>query len=180
MNPIWIPNPQMLPPTQNNSTLPTESHCTQSKCRTVLPPGYQYKSCEKCRNISKLSMQKKRKRDKADEGEGGESHSPPTAPTPSDKDSDKDSDTELKHKVSRVTFEGLGKKTYQQIMQEMTPVIFKDKNALMAQLKRIFKMSDRIVFYGCFDIPADPLTPNRDHVRDTTYDIWRVTGYRFR
>ena len=62
----------------------------------------------------------------------------------------------------------------------MTPVIFKDRNALMAQLKRIFKTSDHIVFYGCFDILADPLTPDRDQVKDTTYGIWRVTGYRFR
>ena len=94
---------QMLPPTQNDHAPPMESHCTQSKCKTVLPPGYQYKSCEKCQNISKLSMQKKRKRDKTDEGEGGQPHSPPTAPTPRDNHISEDSDTKLKHKVSIIT-----------------------------------------------------------------------------
>ena len=47
-------------------------------------------------------MQKKRKRDKTDEGQH---HSPPIAPTPSDKGIEEESDTELKHKVSRICFE---------------------------------------------------------------------------
>ena len=52
-------------------------------------------------------MQKKRKRDKADEGrEVREHRSPPRAPAPKDNDTD-DSDTELKHKVSGISFEFL-------------------------------------------------------------------------
>ena len=66
---------------------PSVNQCTQSKCKAALPDGYQYKTCEKCRNISKLCMQKKRKRDKADEG-------------PSNSNLEEDSDTELKQKCS--------------------------------------------------------------------------------
>ena len=62
----------------------------------------------------------------------------------------------------------------------MVPVTFKDKNATMMQLKRVFKTSDCIFFYGCYDVPADPLMPDREQVNTTADEIWRVTGYRFR
>ncbi|KAF8258185.1 hypothetical protein EI94DRAFT_1708213 [Lactarius quietus] len=80
---------------------------------------------------------------------------------PRDSNPEEDSEAEQRHK-------------------EMVPVIFKDRNALFAQLKRVFEMTDHIVVYGCFDIPEDPLIPNREHVKATVYDIWKVTGYRFR
>jgi len=66
-----------MPPTSNDFTPLSENKCSQSKCKAVLPIGYQYKSCEKCRSVSMLSMRKKRKREKTDEGP---SHSPVTAP----------------------------------------------------------------------------------------------------
>ena len=91
----------MLPLAQNNTSA-TRKYCTQSKCKTILPADGP-KTCEKCRSISKLSKQKKRKREKADEGEN---HSPPRAPAPKDNDTD-NSDTELKRKVSRISFEFL-------------------------------------------------------------------------
>ena len=50
----------------------------------------------------------------------------------------------------------------------------------MAQLKGIFETSDRIFFYGCYDLSADPLMPDRDHVSMTTHEIWKVSGYHFR
>ena len=86
----------MQPPTQKDFALPSRKHCTQSKCKTLLPVEYQYKTCEKCRATSKLSMQKKRKRETTDEGinEG---------PHPSKAPSRNESNTELKHEVSRTT-----------------------------------------------------------------------------
>ena len=52
-------------------------------------------------------MRKKRKRDKAELADEGSGHcSPPSAPAPTPKDIDMDdSDTELKQKVSRISFE---------------------------------------------------------------------------
>ena len=83
--------------TRGRSVTPLSvNYCTQSKCKAALPDGYKYKTCEKCWNISKLSMQKKRKRDKADEGPPCNSHL------------EEDSDTELKQKVSRFTDEQHG------------------------------------------------------------------------
>ena len=51
-----------------NSAPLSDIRCSQSKCITRLPMGYKHKNCEKCRNVSRLSMQKKRKREKDDEG----------------------------------------------------------------------------------------------------------------
>ncbi|KAF8257921.1 hypothetical protein EI94DRAFT_1816526 [Lactarius quietus] len=134
---------------------PSMNQCTQSKCKAALPDDYQYKTCEKCRNISRLSMQKKRKWDKADEGQGC---LPPIAR--SNSHLDEESDTELKQK-------------------ENVAITFKDENALMTQLKKIFKTSDHIFFHGCYDVPADPSMSDKDHVKATAHEIWKVTGYRF-
>jgi hypothetical protein len=51
---------------------------------------------------------------------------------------------------------------------------------MMTQLKRVFRTSDRIFFHGAYDLPADPLMPERDHVNTAAYEIWKVTGYRFK
>ena len=48
--------------------LPSKILCSQSKCKAILPAGYNFKTCDQCHTISKLSMQKKRKREDADEG----------------------------------------------------------------------------------------------------------------
>ena len=50
----------------------------------------------------------------------------------------------------------------------------------LMQLKKVFKTSDRIFFYGCYDLPADPQMADRDQVNITADEIWRVTGYCFR
>ena len=54
-------------PTSNvDTTTPIPPHverrCSQSKCTVVLPDGYKYKTCQKCRDISKHSAQRKQKR----------------------------------------------------------------------------------------------------------------------
>ena len=87
----------MQPPTKIDFAPPTRKCCTQSKCKAIIPEEYQYKTCEKCRAMSKISMQKKRKRDKTDEGKDeGRPH--PSTPPSSERD------TELKHEVSGITF----------------------------------------------------------------------------
>lgn len=65
-------------------------------------------------------------------------------------------------------------------MQENDPVTFPDKKAILSQLKRVFETSERIYFYGCYDLPADPLTSERDLVTMTAHEVWQVTGYHFR
>ena len=62
----------------------------------------------------------------------------------------------------------------------MVPVIFNDKKAMLAHLKRVFETSDRIFFHASYDLPADPLTTKRDLIKITAHEIWKVTGYRFR
>jgi hypothetical protein len=57
--------------------------------------------CEKCRDIARISMQKKQMRERA--AKEGQDHSPPIAPTPQDNNIEEECDTELKHKVSGIT-----------------------------------------------------------------------------
>jgi hypothetical protein len=83
-----LPHPNALPP---------QRYCTQSKCRVILPEGYELKSCEKCAIIARIGMQKKQKREKADEGP---SRSP--AITSENGHLDEGSNANLKHEVSRM------------------------------------------------------------------------------
>ncbi|KAN0128951.1 hypothetical protein V8E53_013213 [Lactarius tabidus] len=107
---------------------------------------------------ARISMQKKWMRERA--AKEGQDHSSPIAPTPQDNNIEEESDTELKHK-------------------KIDPVTFKDRNTILAQLKRVFNASDHVFFYGCYDLPADLLIPEKEHVNATAHNIWRVTGYCF-
>ena len=49
----------------------------------------------------------------------------------------------------------------------------------MTQLKKVFKTSDHVFFHACFDLPADPSISDRDYIKATAHEIWKVTGYRF-
>ena len=35
-----------------STSTPSEKQCSQSKCKTILPPGSKYKTCEKCDNLA--------------------------------------------------------------------------------------------------------------------------------
>ena len=59
----------MISSDDESTSTPSEKQCSQSKCKTILPPGSKYKTCEKCRNSSKLRTQRKRKRQKGEEEE---------------------------------------------------------------------------------------------------------------
>ena len=94
-----IPNldTQIQPPAMDDFAALSMNRCSMSKCKALLPVGYQYKTCEKCRNSSKLSMQKKRKREKADEG-----RSPAIAPSSGNLGERGDAEPTLdEHEVSR-------------------------------------------------------------------------------
>ena len=47
-----------------NSQSSGTRQCSQSKCKKILDTGYQFKSCEQCRERDKHAKQKKRQRDK--------------------------------------------------------------------------------------------------------------------
>ena len=66
-----------MPPSYDDFAPPSEIQCSQSKCKANLPAGYKYKTCDKCRNISRLCMERKRKREDIVEGPHRQQ---PTAP----------------------------------------------------------------------------------------------------
>ena len=51
---------------------------------------------------------------------------------------------------------------------------------MMTHLKKVFKRSERVFFYACYDSPVDPLISGEDLVNATAHEIWRITGYRFK
>ena len=118
-------------------------------------------------------MQKKRKRDTADEGP---SRSPDKARSNGCLE---ESDTELKNKVSRIT-QGFYKDIYPSNIQEDVAIKFEDEDKMITQLKKALKTTDCIFFHACYDLRADLLMSDREHVSATAHEIWKATGYRFR
>ncbi|KAH8985840.1 hypothetical protein EDB86DRAFT_2832929 [Lactarius hatsudake] len=158
-----------MPPTSKDDfTSPSKNQCSQSKCKALLPVGCKYKTCDKCRNVSKLSMQKKRKRDKRDEDPHHRQ-----APAPGN------SNTTEKGPVEYI-YVGSEMESASDESKENTPVRFKDNHTIMTQLQKVFKTTERIFFCGSYDAPVDPLISYKDLVSTTAHDIWKVTGYRFR
>jgi hypothetical protein len=47
-----------------NSTPQPRRLCSQSKCKKTLDAGYQFRSCEQCRERDKVAKQRKRQREK--------------------------------------------------------------------------------------------------------------------
>ena len=51
---------------------------------------------------------------------------------------------------------------------------------MMMHLKKVFKISEHVFFYACYDSTVDPLTSGEDLVNATAHEIWKITGYRFK
>ncbi|KAH8996443.1 hypothetical protein EDB86DRAFT_2803978 [Lactarius hatsudake] len=140
-----------MPPTsEDDFTSPSKNQCSQSKCKALLPVGCKYKTCDKCRNVSKLSMQKKRKRDKHDEDPHHQQ-----APAPGN------SNTTEKGPVEYI-YVGSEMESASDESKENTPVRFKDNHTIMTQLQKVFKTTERIFFCGSYDAPVDPLISYKD------------------
>jgi hypothetical protein len=57
---------------------------------------------------------------------------------------------------------------------------FKDAQALFAALREAFERKKDVGFRGTHQTPEDPLITDKERVQTTIYEIWKVTGYRFR
>ncbi|KAH9051623.1 hypothetical protein EDB83DRAFT_2507093 [Lactarius deliciosus] len=55
------------------------------------------------------------------------------------------------------------------------PVKFENRDAIIKQLKSVFKSTEHIFFHGCYNLPQDPLISEKAHVKATADDIWKVT-----
>ena len=50
---------------------------------------------------------------------------------------------------------------------------------MMAQLKKAFKTTDCIFFHACYDLCANLLMSDKEHVSMTAHKVWKTSGYRF-
>ncbi|KAJ7078963.1 hypothetical protein C8R44DRAFT_654310 [Mycena epipterygia] len=141
--------------------------CSQSKCKRLVPSG-PYKTCDPCRTKNTEARKVKRARDKEAEearkrartddpaeNRGGASRNEEDGP-----DGPESSDTE-----------GDSPNTFTQ---------FKDGQSLFLSLREAFKHNKHVDFRGTYQTPEDPLITDKERVQMTVYEIWTVTGYRFR
>jgi hypothetical protein len=59
------------------------------------------------------------------------------------------------------------------------PVIFEDSEALLNAIRKAFNSRESVEFEGSYVQTEDPLVSDKDRVRMTIHDVWKVTGYRF-
>ena len=67
--------------------------------------------------------------------------------------------------------------SYHRNLKENVPAIFNDREMTMKHLKKVFKTTEHVFFNGTYDIPVDPLISDKEHVKMTAHDVWKVTGY---
>lgn len=58
-------------------------------------------------------------------------------------------------------------------------VMYTDGHSLLDALRGAFKDGKHVKFHGAYTLPVDPLVSDKDRIRMTTHNIWKVTGYRF-
>ncbi|KAJ7796482.1 hypothetical protein B0H14DRAFT_2619910 [Mycena olivaceomarginata] len=150
--------------------------CSQSKCKTVLPPNYKWGSCESCRERDKLAKHEKRKCTKEGQGTSKRAHTELAT---------ENVQLELPH--LNPNLEALGSKCIGESDESSTdegsntgPLMFANQQALFSALRKMFKTTKHIEFHSSYNIPEDPLVTDKEHVQMTNLEIWKVTGYRFR
>ncbi|KAJ7209460.1 hypothetical protein C8J57DRAFT_1484274 [Mycena rebaudengoi] len=158
----------------NNASVPPPKKCSQSKCKTMLPYGYGTKSCQSCRDKDKARKKRKRENENENNGESEASKrarvelenidpSLKTLPVPSggpDAEMD-DGEDEEDHNGHEAT-------------------LYTDSQELFTALRQAFHTTKDVEFHGTYHLAQDPLVSNKQRVQMTTYEIWKVTGYRFR
>ncbi|KAJ6528291.1 hypothetical protein DFH09DRAFT_866470, partial [Mycena vulgaris] len=60
------------------------------------------------------------------------------------------------------------------------PTPYISSQELFAALRDSFKSKKHVTFHGSYTIANDPMVTDKQRVQMTAYEIWKVTGYRFR
>ncbi|KAJ7217434.1 hypothetical protein C8J57DRAFT_1598609, partial [Mycena rebaudengoi] len=123
----------------------------------MLPYGYGTKSCQSCRDKDKA--RKKRKRDNENENNG-------------------ESEASKRARVELENIDPSLESTCQIFRSAAT--LYTDSQELFTALRQAFHTTKDVEFHGTYHLAQDPLVSNKQRVQMTTYEIWKVTGYRFR
>ncbi|KAG0694190.1 hypothetical protein DFH29DRAFT_985319 [Suillus ampliporus] len=153
----------------NPDPLPEPRVCSKSKCKNVLPHDSVFKTCERCREYDKVNAaaRRKRKREAQSEDLDGARHAPPPLPVAPTVVVGLQNNAEHPIPVDSDLSEGGHSQTY------------KDSQRLFMELRRAFRTSKEVSFYGHYTMLVDPLVKERERVKMTAFEIWKVTGYRF-
>ncbi|KAG2139796.1 uncharacterized protein EDB93DRAFT_1241918 [Suillus bovinus] len=154
----------------DSDLLPELQICSKSKCKNVLPHDSTWKTCERCREYDKINAAARRKRKReAQPEEPRPAPPPPLAPmAPTVVARTAGNNAEHPIAVESDSSEGIHSRSY------------KDSQSLFMELRRAFKTSKVISFYGHYTVLVDPLMNEREQVKMTAFEIWKITGYRFK
>ena len=184
----------MPPNSDENSPPPSERQCSQSKCTRIIPINDTHKTCKKCREANARTKAKKRKRDLEDNGQQRRialqpvrvtcQNSEATRPVEyiyveSDNDIDSEKPLIEERKVNYLHIQ-LNRAHQFNLFKDNTVIAFTDNEAMMKRLKVVCRTQEHVFFSGCYSMPVDPLISDKERVKMTAHDIWKVTGYRFR
>ncbi|KAF7333854.1 SWIM-type domain-containing protein [Mycena venus] len=139
---------------------PSFRKCSQSKCNHPADEGFG--TCAKCR--TKNTEARRAKRARAKETEEARKRARPDTP-----------DTSNNHEHEGGLDSGDEMEENQNTFTQ-----YKDHQALFSALRDAFKSHKHVDFRGTYQTPEDPLMTDKEHVKMTIYEIWKVTGYRFR
>ncbi|KAJ7475021.1 hypothetical protein FB451DRAFT_1247281 [Mycena latifolia] len=65
-------------------------------------------------------------------------------------------------------------------MASQAPVKFESQQALFSSLRETFRMKKDVEFNGTYQVQHDPLVSDKERVQMVVYEVWKVSGYRFK
>ncbi|KAJ7711152.1 hypothetical protein B0H14DRAFT_2414753 [Mycena olivaceomarginata] len=146
--------------TETTPDAPSFRKCSQSKCPHPADEGFG--TCTKCRTKNTEARRAKRARTKETQ-EARKRARPDTPDTTRNQEHQEGPDSGDEMEENHNTF-----------------TQYKDHQALFSALRDAFKTDKHVDFRGTYQTPEDLFMMDKERVKMTIYEIWKVTGYRFR
>ncbi|KAJ6523472.1 hypothetical protein DFH09DRAFT_1329961 [Mycena vulgaris] len=166
---------------------PQGLECTQHKCHHIVPyTGPKTpKRCDSCRESSRKAQATKRKHDKeTQEAQKRARPNPPAEPpllrvpaTTGTEPVPQYANNRTAPQSPHIPENPVAGSNNEEAIGEIP---FQDQQSMFNAIRAAFKQGKHVEFHGICQIPEDPLVTDKERVRMTIFEIWKVTGYRFR
>ncbi|KAJ7456296.1 hypothetical protein B0H11DRAFT_2160964 [Mycena galericulata] len=119
----------------------------------MIPYGIGYKTCQDCRDSAKLRATNKKRKNEEGDGSNASKHARPEAaiPCPTSDGEHFDEGGDEEEEMDDVSFQFI-----------------------------FFEKGKHVTFHGSYTIASDPMVTDKRRVQMMAYEVWKVTGYRFR
>ncbi|KAJ7221804.1 hypothetical protein C8J57DRAFT_1253883 [Mycena rebaudengoi] len=152
--------------------VPPPLECSTKKCKTMIPYGTGFKTCETCRASARLRGQKKRNKDKEEEDARAAKRTRLEVQSLGPRSDDP--------ALLQGNIDDEGPEDEGEDENDDEPMWYSDSHELFAALRQSFKQNTSVNFHGCYTTAEDPLVTDKQCIQMTAYAIWKATGYRFR